>query len=186
MAEIKEAYKILMEAEFSKNPNSFLHLNKTESGYTLGGIYQKWHPHAIDWDFISQIVDACDHDIKRASRLLYFDTNTQKSVYSLFKLEYWDKNKLGHLDSQIIANELFISATNIGNKKAIQLAQELIEVIADGIIGVKTIRALNNYDEVDFSNLFDIKEKENYDEIIENNPDLAINEDGWNNRAELV
>ena len=261
MPKFETAYKLLMESEFSKNPESFLHLNKNESGYTLGGAYQKWNPHAIDWEFVDNLVRLCNGDIKRASRLLYFDKETQKTVFQLFKLEYWEKNKLNLLDSQIIANDIFISATNIGNRDAIKIAQYTINIIVlkqlvnilnsiedlelkkvvgddyynieslsnienienieglkniidelkkymkivkaifdqnnlsqngniflldDGIIGVKTINALNQYDEVDFSNLFDKMEIENYKDIADSNEDIAHNLEGWENRAEMA
>ncbi len=185
MADFKEAYRKLIHLEFSNNPELFLHLNKNEIGYTLGGIYEKYNKEAIDWDFIQRVVDMCRGDIRQASRLLYWDKSLHAQVYTAFEYKYWKKHKLGQIRSQLIADEIIVSLVNIGGK-AIKFAQQVVGVLDDGIIGTMTLEALNDFDEDKFSELFDVKEIENYNHIVDLNPSMSINLAGWINRAKSV
>jgi lysozyme family protein len=191
MANFSEAYKILMQVEYSSRPDKFLHLNYGESGYTIGGIYQKYHPSLIDWGFIDRVIKMCRGDIAKASSMLFFDKDIQKQVMDVFKDKYWNKNRLSEVP-QLIANEIFIFAVNVGNQKAVQKAQEVANdncgrcLAEDGILGFKTIIALNDIDVVKFSNQYDQKEQKYYEIIVDKNPDLAKNLNGWINRSEVV
>lgn len=186
MANFDTAYKILIQLEYAKNPSSFLHLNKGESGYTVAGVYQKWNKNAIDWDFIERVVNMCSGDIKKASKLLYTDKKLHVQIIRLFRKQYWMKNRLSEINSQVIANEIFISATNIGSSDAVKMAQRLIHLKDDGLLGKNSLRGLNATNELFFSEEFDKKEKANYQEIISKNPSLAINLKGWINRSDAV
>ena len=185
MAEFKEAYRKLIQLEFSNNPELFLHLNKNEIGYTLGGIYEKYNKEAIDWDFIRRVVDLCRGDIRQASKLLYWDKELHSQVYTAFEYKYWKKYKLGQIRSQLIADEIIVSLVNIGNK-AIKFAQQVVGVVDDGIVGINTLNALNDFNELEFSKLFDVKEIEHYNNIVKSNPAMAINLKGWLSRAKSV
>ena len=185
MAEFKLAYKKVIELEYGNDPNKFLHLNKHEDGYTLGGIYQKWNKEAIDWDFIDRIITMCRGDISLASNLLYWDKDLHMQVYTAFEYKYWKRHRLGEIKSQLIAEEIIISLVNIGNK-AIRFAQQILGISDDGIVGNITLKELNSFDEKKFSELFDIKEIENYNNIIKANPLMAINLTGWLNRSKAV
>lgn len=185
MAEFKEAYRKLIQLEFSNNPELFLHLNKNETGFTLGGIYELYNKEAIDWDFIRRVVDLCRGDIRQASRLLYWDKSLHSQVYTAFEYKYWKKHKLGQIHSQLIADEIIVSLVNIGGK-AIKFAQQVVGVLDDGIIGTMTLEALNDFDELEFSKLFDVKEIENYNNIVKANPAMSINLAGWIARANSV
>lgn len=157
-----KAYKILRELEYSNDPKKFLHKNSNETGYTLGGIYQKANPKAVNWDFISSLVSLCDGDMQRASEMLYADGITRTKVLLYFKKIYWDTARLDEVQSQKICNEIFLSGVHIGVKNAIKLAQKQIGVLEDGIIGSITIKALNNYNEDRFDKEFDNLEIDNY------------------------
>jgi len=185
MADFKEAYKHIIKAEFSNKPESFLHINKNETGFTIGGVYERWNHKAIDWTFIDRVMKMCQGDIKTASRLLYFDKEIHIQVYKAFELKYWNKHKIGEINSQIIANEIILALINFGTD-AIVYAQQIVGAKDDGIIGSKTIYALNKYDENRFSLEFDIKEIEHYRKIVKANPKMAINLKGWINRANYV
>ncbi len=186
MAEFRKAYKILIQLEYAKKPDSFLHLNNGETGLTIAGVYQKWHKSTIDWDFIQRIIDMCNGDVKRASKLLYMDKQLHTQIITVFKKEYWDSNRLNDITSQQIANEIFISATNIGNKEAVKMAQRIVKTKEDGAIGAFTVKALNLVDEIAFSLVYDEMEKKKYYSIVSNNPKLAKNLRGWIYRAEAV
>ena len=187
MANFKETYKLLQQAEFSSNPTKFLHLNAGEIGYTLGGLYRKYNEHNIDWFFVQQVIDACNGDLERASQMLYIDEKTQTQVIKAFKFEYWDKARLDEVESQIIASNIFIFGTNVGMENAIKEAQRVVGVLDDGIIGIKTLSALNSFNEDTFKDHFDTREKAYYQGIRNAKPHkFARYEDGQNFRALMV
>jgi len=185
MADYIHAYKILMGREFSNNPDKFIHKNKGEDSLTVAGIYRKWHPKTLDWDFVDRVISMCSGNLAMASNLIIKDVKIQAQILQGFKAHYWDKNRLGEIVHQNTANELFISATNIDSKNTIKLAQKLIGVKDDGIIGNITIKYLNDYDPIAFDKEFDEIEIENYERIAKN-PRLAHNLKGWKNRARSV
>lgn len=185
MADYSESYRYMARDEFN-SPDTFLHKNKGEKGLTIGGLYQKWHPKAVDWDFISRIVYMNDNDLYKASFMLYKDKEIHKQLFKAFKWKFWDKNKLDYIKSQTIANKLFSSVVNLGNKQAIKIAQKIVEVKEDGISGQITVGAINEMDEVDFINLYIIELKKYYDSLIAKNGKLAIFKNGWYNRANRI
>ena len=128
----------------------------------------------------------CSNDLKLASRLLIRDKKTQSQIYLAFKEKYWNKNRLSEIQNQNTANEIFISATNIGNKNAVKLAQKIVGVVEDGILGKNTVKALNNYDPVLFDIEFDKVEIKNYENIVRSNPNLSHNLRGWIVRSKAV
>ena len=186
MANFKESMKLLFQAEFSNRKDKFLHKNKKENGYTLGGVYEKWNKDSIDWNLVREVVAQNHGDLKKASVVLYSYENVMDSVWGVYKTTYWDKMRLDEVNSQKIADEMFLFGVVAHPRNAIKLAQRLVGVVDDGIIGSKTLAALNAYDESKFDLEFDIKEKNYFDSIVKNKPHLAFNLDGWKNRAEYV
>ncbi len=200
MAQFNKAYSILTQAEFSNRPEKFLHKNKKEKFLTIGGVYERFHPTAISWEFVHSITTLCgynletviklikeeeelkkviptdefqksklnsrkteikqrldiqDNYLKRASVMLYNDSNTYKQVYLFFKKEFWDRIRLDEILAQNTANEIFISGVHLGTRRAVKLAQETVGALADGILGNITIKCLNNYNESAFDEEFD-------------------------------
>lgn len=186
MSQFSIAYKLLTQAEFSNKPEKFLHKNSTEKSYTLGGIYRHMNPDALNWSFVDDLLRLCNHDLERASRMLYNDEIIYKEVYDFFKRYYWTNLRLDEIQSQKIANEIFDCAVNIGQKNAIKLAQRLVGALDDGYIGSITVKCLNIYNEETFDLKFDDMQKKYYDDLIANNPELGIYQRGWYNRADLV
>ena len=186
MANYDISYKILMKREFYNNPDYFVHKNKGESMLTVAGLYQKWNPKAVDWSFIERVISICQDDLKMASRLLIRDKKLQSQIYLAFKEKYWNKNRLSEILNQNTANEIFISATNIGNENAVKLAQKVVNVKQDGILGSNTLKALNEFDHVVFDIMFDKEEITNYKKIARMNPNLSHNLKGWINRSVSV
>ena len=167
MANFNDAFQILMRLEFSK-PENALHKNPTESGWTFMGIYQD------------------GGNIEKISRALYASENLRAQVRAFYKEAYWDRMRLDEISSQLKANEMFIFGVNVGVKPAVRVAQQLVGVVNDGIVGDQTIAAINRYDEERFDKQFDRAELEYYNKLIEKNPRLKIYANGWRNRALAV
>ena len=67
MADFTKSYEKMLNLEFSGGTNA-LHKNKTESGLTWMGIYEKAHPNWQGWEKIKQILNQTN-DIKKASEI---------------------------------------------------------------------------------------------------------------------
>lgn len=184
MANFNEAFQILTRLEFSK-PEDALDRNPTESGWTFMGIYQNAHPGWKGWD---KILGALAHggDIEKISRALYASENLRAQVRQFYKEAYWDRMRLDEISSQLKANEMFIFGVNVDIKPAVRVAQQLVGVVNDGIVGDQTVAAINRFDEERFDKQFDRAELEYYNKLIEKNPRLKIYANGWRRRANAV
>lgn len=232
MSNFEKAYEILKEAEYSGKEYLFVHKNKGESKYTVGGIYQKFNPNVLDWTFINNICIACGYDvlvvntlenekesitsnlinlndsqrqiannrldeidfrlkdyrnkINRASRMIFNDGTIKNQVSKFFESEYWTGLRLDEVHSQKIAEEIFLMSIVSGKKNGVKLAQRIVGCEDDGIIGDITIKCLNKYDENAFDKQYDQAENQHFDLIVEKNPKMAINLEGWRNRSALA
>lgn len=184
MADIEKAMKILMALEFN-NPENALHRNKTESGYTYMGIYQKAHPKWVGWRIVLEYLEKYKN-IKIASKNLYINDSLTDLVNLFYKKVFWDKANLDAITSQKIANEIFIFGVNAGMPVAIKTAQKLVKINPDGDVGEKTMDVLNNFDENVFDLEYDLLEQKHYAMLTERNPKLKIYANGWRNRSLAV
>lgn len=184
MAKFENSMKILLELEFN-SPDNALEWNKTENGYTYMGIYEVAHPTWSGWDIIRQKREQYQN-LKECSRRLYeIDTLTEK-VYDFYYAEFWKPYRLNEIKEQHKSDEIFIFGVNTGMKKAIKIAQGVVGVEIDGIIGSQTIKAINDCDYSFFDTTFDDKEIEYYKAIVQSKPNKSIFLNGWINRAEEV
>ena len=182
------AYESLMWVEFNNREDKFLHRNIQEKSYTLGGIYQHIHRDndTLDWDFVDKLVKLCHGDFKRTSVMLFHDIKIRRQVKSFFKREYWDIINLDQVESNIKCQEIFLMGVVTHPRTAAKIAQKLIGVESDGFIGANTIKALNNYNEDAFDKQYDALEKKHFDLVIERNPNLMINKNGWYSRSNFI
>lgn len=194
MAKFNESYLILTKAEFDNDPKKFIHQNQGERGLTAGGIYESANPNALDWDFIRDLISLCEREIypdglsalERASVMAYADEKIKKQVYQYFKKYYWDAALLDEVMSQVQADNIFLSGVHIGVKSAVKLAQKVVQVQQDGVVGKYTLKALNFYDDNMFKIHFDKLEIQNYNNLIQKNPNLAWARNGFLNRVGIV
>jgi lysozyme family protein len=75
---------------------------------------------------------------------------TMKGAKAIYKRDYWDKLLLDTIGDQVIAEELFDTAVNMGWRTAAKFLQLSINALGgvlkvDGIIGPKTAAAVNSY-----------------------------------------
>lgn len=185
MAKIEKALDILYKLEFS-NENDVLERNATEDGWTFMGIYQGAFPQLDLWKVIRQKMQQYNGDMKLVGSMLYNNATVREMVEAFYKKEFWDKARLDEVVSQQVANEIFVAGVNMGMKKAVMLAQKLVCVPADGVMGPKTLTAINKYDDAVFDEMYDVLEIDHYETIIANNPSKRIYAKGWRNRAMAV
>jgi lysozyme family protein len=95
--------------------------------------------------------------------------------------KYWDKWRADEIKNQSIANILVDWYWGSG-KWGIVIPQRILGVIADGVVGAKTIQALNNTNqEILFDKIYQARVKFLMD-IVKNNPSQKRFLKGWLNR----
>ena len=188
MARFLKSMEELKALEFS-NPFNVLHHNKGEKGYTYFGIYETAHPRWKGWREVYKMIVKYKYQLGGASRSLYEEKLMTKKVYAFYEDEFWHNMRLDFLQSQKIADEIFVFGVNTNPRRAVKKAQKLVGVKADGWIGAKTLKVLNNYDEKKFDIEFDLVEIAYYKYIAfygKNNKRLRRFYKGWVNRARAV
>lgn len=112
--------------------------NKADSGgETICGISRKWYPQWSGWALVDQGLRETSEDV-------------QKHVYTFYYTFYWVKLRLDDVQSDAVAELLFNFAVNIGKKTMVKKIQRILKVKQDGLIGDKTVAALNAYDDEKF------------------------------------
>ncbi len=86
---------------------------------------------------------------------------TPKLVAPLYKERYWDAVKADQLPSGI-DYLMFDFAINAGASRSAKTAQKVVNVVQDGVIGNKTLEAINKFDLDDFIVKFSLAKEEFY------------------------
>ena len=176
----KKILDLIRDVEFSNNNSLLLHKNDGENGLTYFGIYESAHPKWTGWGIIRRYL-ANTPDLKKCSIILSNVSDLNKLVEDFYKVEFYDKMKLDLVKSVDKQEELMCFAIVTGIQSCIKKLQELLGVKVDGVIGSKTIEALNNYDDILFDKLFDLKEIEYTDSL--DKARYGKFKSGWRNRA---
>ena len=97
----------------------------------------------------------------------------------IFKTRFWDRWKADDIDSQAIAN-LLVDWTWASGVYGIKYPQEVLVVKTDGIVGLKTLAAINYYPNK--KELFDKlwnRRKKHFEDIVRNRPQSKVFLKGW-------
>lgn len=100
----------------------------------------------------------------------------------ILKTLYWDKWKADNINNQSIAN-LVVDWLWGSGVYGIKYPQQVLAVTADGIVGPKTLAAINGYPNQKelFQKLWD-RRKQHFESIVRNNPSQKVFLKGWMNR----
>jgi len=99
----------------------------------------------------------------------------------IFKRGYWDKAGADNIKNQSVAELIvdFCVNSGVGMLKKIQ---SLLGVTADGVIGPKSLAAINGADQQLLFNAIMAERRSKYYEIVANNYSQKVNLQGWLNR----
>lgn len=111
---------------------------------------------------------------------------TEDDFKKVLKHNFWDKWKADLIKNQKVAEILVDWLWNSG-KWGIIKPQQLLGVKPDGIVGAKTLAAVNNYPNQRklFESLKNAR-KAYIDKVIKNDPRQIVNKKGWLNRINSI
>ena len=97
----------------------------------------------------------------------------------IFKTRFWDRWKADDIDNQAIAN-LLVDWLWASGVYGIKYPQEVLGVKTDGIVGLKTLAAINYYpnNKELFEKLWN-RRKKHFEDIVRNRPQSKVFIKGW-------
>lgn len=109
---------------------------------------------------------------------------TEAEAREIYKRDYWDRIRADEIKDQLIAENIFDTAVNMGVRTASRLAQLAAEIEpVDGIIGSKSLQKLNSVNRELFIAKFIIVKIARYASICNKRPESRKFLLGWINRT---
>ncbi len=103
----------------------------------------------------------------------------------IMKINYWDRWKADQIKDQSLANILVDWVWGSGSY-GIRIPQRILEVKIDGIVGPKTLGALNKQDPKEFFDRIKEERRAFFDRICQNRPQNKVYLKGWLRRLESI
>lgn len=152
-------------------------------GLTFCGISRHSFPGWQGWAIIDHYVETST-DLGVAKHLSVNDSSLMALVEMFYKTSIWNQNKLGDLQNQELANQLYDAVVNCG-QRAVKAIQGLLSVGVDGIMGSKTTDACNFYPAPDdLVDRFLSWRKNYYQMIVQAHPEQDKFLNGWLKRCQ--
>ena len=192
MADFEKSYNKTMghEGGYSSDPDDF-------GGETYRGISRKYHPSWPGWDTIDNYKGESGFPSSLSSNreLDYF-------VEFFYKEHFWDKLLGDDNPSQVIAEEMFDNAVNMGISRSVKFLQTGLNVLnrteknydnltVDGRIGQNTLKALeklltvSNKEEVYLYKVINILQGYHYISVSLSSESQERFMRGWLNRVDF-
>lgn len=122
---------------------------------------------------------------------------TQEKAKELYRREFWDKYHYGMIFDDKTATKIFDIAVNCGPGTAARLIQKAVNSIrqadkeitlikVDGVMGPKTIEAINACGSKPLLSALVFFQKNYYRDLCENNEKLNVFLNGWLKRADKI
>jgi lysozyme family protein len=116
-------------------------------------------------------------------------TMPMSAAVTIYKRLFWDKYGYGRIAGQVAATKVFDCAVNCGPARAHAMAQRAANTLqaeqipADGILGPKSVAAINNCTESAFVKAMAAQMTEYYTKIAQARPSLQVFLRNWLHRA---
>ena len=163
MADFAQAYEKTMKAE---GGYVLHHVAGDRGGQTYAGISRVHNPSWPGWQHIDR-----------------GDTPPTPLVRDFYRQRFWDLIKGDKIVHQQTAESIYDFAVNAGSAVAIKLAQTVVGAAPDGVIGPKTLAALNAYDPDRFALAYALAKLSRYREIVRRDRTQSKFLFGWLNRT---
>lgn len=139
-------------------------------GITYAGISRKYHPNWPGWEIVDR------KPRKHNEHIVELDI----MVRNFYKRYFWDLIRASEICNDKVAGFLYDFYVHSG-PNASKAVQKIVGVPVDGIIGPKTIQAINNYENGLFQKL-KMERIAFVNGIVARDPGQADNLGGWLNR----
>lgn len=115
---------------------------------TIFGIARAIHPNLKLWEYLDTYKKGLEpfdkSKYKALETLCKGNVQFKQEMASFYKKEFWDKIKGDEIECQEAANAIYDFAVNSGVKRAVEYAQKTLNLMVDGIMGVETLKAIND------------------------------------------
>ncbi len=192
MADFLKAYKLTMHEEglYSNDPLD-------PGGETFKGISRKYHPSWHGWCSI----DAMRRESDNFPDCLKDDEELELCVQEFYKEQFWNVFLGDNLAPQVLADELFDTAVNMGSIRAISFLQTALnvmnrngelypDIVVDGLFGEVTLGSLVKYFYRDHVNILlkimNILQGMHYLENMNKSPTQERFARGWLKRVKFI
>jgi len=109
---------------------------------------------------------------------------TEQQARDIYKRDYWDRIRGDDIHSQLIAENIFDTAVNMGTRTACRLVQITLNIEPiDGVIGSESLAVINQQDEKTFIAHFTLAKIARYAKICMKDKTQSKFLLGWVNRA---
>jgi len=109
---------------------------------------------------------------------------TEQQARDIYKRDYWDRVGGDNIQSQLVAENIFDTAVNMGVRTASKLAQLCIDTTpADGVLGKNSVDAINAADANQFLAAYTISKVARYADICNKDKSQTKFLLGWINRT---
>lgn len=108
---------------------------------------------------------------------------TRDGATVLYRQYWWDAYQYGRIEAQAVATKLFDASVNMGASRAHKLAQIVVGVTVDGILGPKSFGEINAMPSLKFLVAYQEQMAQFYRGLVEANPGNQVFLKGWLNRA---
>lgn len=158
------------------NEGGYANISGDTGGQTYQGISRNNWPNWSGWSII-------DKNMPLRYNQILENKDLEEVVASFYYTNFWDRMKLSSVSSQEVARKIFDMGVNMGTSRAIKLTQEVLRgLVVDGIIGSKTIKAINNEGE-DLLDQLRTRCIKFYTDLAERRPSNRKFLNGWLRRA---
>lgn len=154
-------------------------------------------PHILRWEggFVNDPIDAGGATMKGVTlatfRRFYGQSATISQLRAItdaqwlqiFRVGYWDKCRADEIANQSVANAIVDWAYNSGPAVAAKKVQAVVGVDIDGVIGLRTIAAINAADPKWLFGKVQLSRIAFLEAIVRNKPPQAKFLGGWKNRV---
>jgi len=173
MAEFKTAFQKMLNHE-----GGYVNDPDDQGGETYKGISRTMHIHWPGWAIIDMYKNKSGFPAT-----LDKDVELQIEIEQFYRTNFWSPLNAEHISNQTIANSIFDFSVNAGIITSVRLAQSIVGVKADGIIGELTLKKLNSLDFGYFLPAFTVAKIAHYISIIKKRPTNKKFLYGWVIRA---
>lgn len=135
-------------------------------GQTFAGIARKRWPHWAGWA-----------EVDRGS------TPSAELVRSFYRAHFWEPLRLDGLEHQRMAETLYDFGVNAGTGTATKLAQIVVGTTPDGVLGTKTLVALNAHQPDLFLARYALAKLARYEQIVSRDSSQRVFLLGWVRRT---